>query len=258
MKRTMHETELWQRWFNEEDEEAVNELLVLYQPLVHYHVQRISVGLPKKIDDSELHSHGMMGLYDALLKFDTSRDLQFDTYASFRVKGAILDGLRKEDWMPRTMRERSKQIESAFSRLEQACMRSVTTEEVAEELGLPLNDVLDTIAGDMRAHILSIDEAFHDDDQNESFAHVIEDQDQKRPDDNVIEQEIYQDIGQMIQSLNRNEQLVVSLFYNEELTLTEIGRVLDLSTSRISQIHSKALLKLKELMTHELSHRSLN
>ncbi|GAY74572.1 RNA polymerase sigma factor for flagellar operon [Sporolactobacillus inulinus] len=109
----------WERWIQSRDRKAANCLLEIYMPLVTYHVQRISAGLPRNVDREELQSFALLGLYDALEKFDHNRDLKFDTYASFRIRGAILDGLRKADWMPRSMREKSKRIEKAVEKIEQ-------------------------------------------------------------------------------------------------------------------------------------------
>lgn len=114
-------------------------------PLVTYHVQRISVSLPKSVSRDDLHSLGMIGLYDALEKFDPERELKFDTYASFRIRGAILDGLRKEDWLPRSTRDKAKKIESAIEKLQQRYMRNATIAEIAAELNMSEDEVVSTM-----------------------------------------------------------------------------------------------------------------
>ena len=135
----------WDKWVQSRDPDAGNLLIKKYMPLVSYHVQRISVSLPKSVSRDDLKSLGMIGLYDALEKFDPKRDLKFDTYSSFRIRGAILDGLRKEDWLPRSTREKAKKIDAAIERLEQRLMRNATIEEIAQELNMDQDDIYSTI-----------------------------------------------------------------------------------------------------------------
>ena len=152
------EQQLWQRWVAERDPRAGDLLIKKYTPLVSYHVQRISTGLPKNVSRDELTSLGMMGLFDALNKFDLSRDLKFDTYASFRVRGAIIDGLRKEDWLPRSAREKAKKLESQIEMLEQQLQRHVTPEEVAKALDVDTDDIYQTMQEHFMSNVLSMDE----------------------------------------------------------------------------------------------------
>jgi len=245
------EMECWDRWRREHDKNAADYLLQLYMPLVNYHVQRISAGLPKNVERSELKSHGLYGLYDALEKFDCERDLKFDTYASFRIRGAILDGLRKEDWMPRSVREKIKKIEAAAEKIEQEKMRTATIEEVAAASGMPVEEVGKIMSESLFASLVSLD-----DDQNvnagERSASVIEDKVTVLPEEQVIKEENHHLLASQIAQLKHNERLVITLFYYEGLTLTEIGHVLGLSTSRISQIHSKALFKLRKYLKSKM------
>lgn len=248
-----NERQYWDKWFRLRDREACNMLVKKYLPLVRYHVSRISVGLPKNVDKDDLMSFGLMGLYDALEKFDPDRDLKFDTYASFRIRGAILDGLRKEDWMPRSIREKAKKVEGAMERLEQKFHRNATPEEIAEELGMTADEVVHIVNENFFANVLSIDEQVHDHDDGEQMNIVLKDDKTPTPEELLLKEELYDHLAKMIAELNEKEQLVLSLFYKEELTLTEIGQVLNLSTSRISQIHSKALYKLKGTLEKLLS-----
>lgn len=240
------EQKLWERWKRHQHPDDGDALVARYMPLVTFHCRRIGAALPKTVSREEVASYGMTGLYDALLKFEPSRDLKFDTYASFRIRGAILDGLRKEDWLPRATREKSKKIEAASSMLEQKYLRAATPEEVAEELGVSVVDIQDTMAEHFFSHVLSMDEQAQDPDQPESGGFVLKDQRTKTPEEEMVKQEQIQELSTQIKKLTDKEQLVIDLFYKEELTLTEIGEVLNLSTSRISQIHSKALFKLKQ------------
>lgn len=245
------EQKLWQSWKANRDPHAGDVLIRKYKPLVSYHVQRIAVGLPKSVSRDELNSLGMMGLFDALNKFDPTRDLKFDTYASFRVRGAIIDGLRKEDWLPRSAREKTKKLDAFIEEMEQRLQRHVTPEEVAKELNITVDEVFQTVQEHFASNVLSMDEQLQDDESdNKSFS--IRDDSIKTPEQEAMQAELIQDLSESILKLNDKEQLVLSLFYTEEMTLTEIGEMLDLSTSRISQIHSKALFKLRNLLTDEM------
>ncbi|WP_102346920.1 FliA/WhiG family RNA polymerase sigma factor [Bacillus sp. Marseille-P3661] len=243
------EDQIWQRWIKTKDPQAGDSLIRLYMPLVNYHVQRISVGLPKSVNKEDIKSYGLLGLYDALEKFDYTRELKFDTYASFRIRGAIIDGLRKEDWLPRSMREKTKKIEAANERLEQKWMRNVTVKEIADEVGMSEEEVQQVVTEGFFSNILSIDENNKDSEESkESIGYTIRDKNTLSPEETIVKEELHAELAKTIQDLNEKEQLVISLFYHEELTLTEIGQVLNLSTSRISQIHSKALFKLRNTL----------
>ncbi|TQR20945.1 FliA/WhiG family RNA polymerase sigma factor [Psychrobacillus vulpis] len=243
---------LWEKWIESKDPQAGDLLIRKYTPLVTYHVQRIGASIPKNISRDELKSLGMMGLFDALNKFDYSRDLKFDTYASFRVRGAIIDGLRKEDWLPRSSREKAKKLELKIEELEQRLMRHATAEEIADFVEMPVDDVYQTVQEHFFSNVLSIDEQLQDNEEMESKSFVIRDDTQKTPEQQMVKRELLHDLANQIHLLNENEQLVLSLFYTEELTLTVIGEMLGLSTSRISQIHSKALFKLRKLLVNEM------
>ncbi|WP_102028241.1 FliA/WhiG family RNA polymerase sigma factor [Salirhabdus sp. Marseille-P4669] len=241
---------LWQKWQKNKDEQAGNELVSLYMPLVDYQVRRISSHLPKNVSKQEITSLALMGLVDALEKFDVNRDLKFDTYASFRIRGAIIDGLRKEDWLPRTVREKAKQIESISRKLEQRYNRTPTSKEIALEGNMTADEVEEIMKDSLFANVLSIEEKNKDDqEKKEGIGYSIPDNRTPSPEGNVLYKEKVKELTTAIQNLNEKEQLVVSLFYQEELTLTEIGDVMGLSTSRISQIHSKAIVKLRDIIS---------
>ena len=239
---------IWEKWITSRDEEAGNILIKKYESLVRYHVQRISVSLPKNVSRDDLKSLGMMGLLDALEKFDTKRNLKFDTYASFRIRGAILDGLRKEDWLPRGTREKAKKIEAVTEKLQQKYMRHVTEEEIASELKISVEEVYTTTNEHFFANLLSIDEQSSYSDEKNGQPFFIKDNKVELPDEKLVKQEIVKELTELISRLSDKEQLVISLFYKEEMTLTEIGQIMGLSTSRISQIHSKCIYKLKGLI----------
>lgn len=244
------EQQLWDLWTTEQDGEAANQLVHLYDYLVSYHVQRISAHLPKSVSKDDVRSLGMLGLYDALKKFDTTRDLKFDTYASFRIRGSIMDGLRKEDWLPRSVRDRSKKIEQVAEKIEQQLQRPATAKEIADELGLSIGEVEETVKDSLFANVLSMEEKPKDgsEDHKEGIGYSIPDDHTLTPSESLIQSENHHELATQIEELNDKEQMVISLFYKEELTLTEIGQIMELTTSRISQIHAKALYKLKHAL----------
>lgn len=245
------EAEYWERWMLNRDPDAGNLLVEKYKPLVTYHVQRICAGLPNNIARDDIMSLGLQGLFDALTKFEPKRDLKFDTYASFRIRGTIIDGLRKEDWLSRASRDKTKKLQQEIDRLEQKLIRHVTPEEIASHLNMTVDEVYQTMHEHYFSNILSLDEKIQDDD-NEEQPFAIKDHREKTPEEDLVFGELLGDLTDKIKKLNDNEQLVLSLFYKEELTLTEIGEVLSLSTSRISQIHSRALFKLRKLLAPEV------
>jgi RNA polymerase sigma factor for flagellar operon FliA len=242
---TLEEQLNWQKWIKSRDTDSGDYLIKKYLPLVSYHVQRISVSLPKSVSREELRSFGLLGLYDALEKFDQSRDLKFDTYASFRIRGAILDGLRKEDWLPRNTRDKSKKIDAAIEKLEQQKLGKVSVSDIAQELNMTEDDVYTTMNEQFFANILSMDEQPLDSDDKDNHFFTIKDKKALIPEEVIVKQELIDELAVTIEELSAKEQVIISLFYQEELTLTEIGKILNLSTSRISQIHSKALFKLR-------------
>lgn len=244
-----HVQELWNDWINHNDEQTANELIKNYMYIVHFHVERIASYIPDSFDKNDLKSLGLMGLYDALHKFDPSRNLKFDTYATIRVRGAIMDGLRKEDWLPRTLRDEAKKIEKVSEELEQRLKRTPNSTDIANELDMSPEEVETIINNTLFSNVISLDTTLTKTDNDDStLSSTIEDEHTPHPDEQLLGIELKSELAEGIKKLNENEQIVISLFYVEELTLTEIGEVLNLTTSRISQIHKKAIFKLKDIL----------
>ncbi len=243
--------QIWKEWLETRDEHLANDLIAHYMYIVDYHVERIASHIPQSFDRKDLHSLGLMGLYDALMKFEPDRNLKFSTYATIRVKGSIIDGLRREDWLPRSLREQTKEIESTLQSLEQELQRTPTAEEIAQELKIDKKVVEETMTHSLFANILSLDAtvATNEADQDTEMADMIEDDRAISPDEEVMFNELTEELIEEIKKLNKNEQLVISLFYDKELTLTEIGEILNLTTSRISQIHKQAIFKLRKTLS---------
>lgn len=242
------EQSLWKSWKTAKDD-TMNEMIEYYQYLVDYHVERISSHLPNSVSKDDVRSFGLLGLYDAITKFDEKRNLKFDTYASFRIKGAIMDGLRKEDWLPRSLREKAKKVERVSEELEQKLQRMPTSKEIGKQLDMSPEEVETIVKDALFSNVLSIEEKPKNEiDFNEGIGYTIPDDQAISPEEELYMEELKQELVEAIKKLNKNEQMVISLFYNEELTLTEIGKILNLTTSRISQIHKKAIFKLKNIL----------
>lgn len=214
--------------------------------LVDFHVERVANQIPDSFDKNDLKSLGLMGLFDALEKFEPSRNIKFDTYATIRIRGSIIDGLRKEDWLPRTLRDQAKKIEKTLEELEQKLKRTPTAADIAQELKMSPEEIETIISHSLNANLLSLDMTVRSDESEDAMAiaTTIKDDDAVDPDHHVLFNEMQHELAENIKKLNKNEQLVISLFYFDELTFTEIGEVLQLTTSRISQIHKRALFKL--------------
>ncbi|WP_438432467.1 FliA/WhiG family RNA polymerase sigma factor [Gorillibacterium sp. sgz500922] len=236
--------DLWKRWREEGDESAKRELIESYLSLVDYAAGRLAVGLPKSVAKEDLISTGILGLIDAIEKFDYERGLQFETYASWRIRGAMIDGLRQNDWVPRSVREKAKKIEEAYQVLEQRHMRSVSDQEISEYLGVNEGDFRQMLQEVAVSTITSIDEPVKDDEVESRLAYLV-DEKAKNPDHKVTVFFQKETLAKAIDRLTEKERIVVSLFYYEELSLSEIAEVMNLSPSRISQLHSKAILRLR-------------
>jgi RNA polymerase sigma factor FliA len=174
--------------------------------------------------------------------------LKFETYATWRIKGAIIDGLRHSDWLPRSVRDKVKKIEKAYALLEQQNNASVTDEEVSAYLGITKAELNKTVSEAALSAMVSIDETAYDDNEPAGKYHLIEDDKAASPERYISEQSMKETLAQAIERLPEKEKLVVSLCYYEELKLTEIAEVLSVSVSRVSQLHSKAMLRLNAAM----------
>ncbi|KMM36590.1 FliA/WhiG family RNA polymerase sigma factor [Guptibacillus hwajinpoensis] len=254
-KMTKETIEYWRAWKEDKDEEAGNQLIALYRPLVDYAVQRYAATLPSSVHRDDLSSFAYQGLLDALGKFEPERDLKFETYAGWRIKGAIIDGLRQNDWVPRSVRDKARKIEEAYAVLEQTNQTSSSDHDVASYLNMTVGEVQQVMKDASLATMISVDEPVHDDDQQQIERYsVIEDDRADLPEKHLHERFIKELLAETIDRLPEKEKLVVSLVYFEELTLTEIARILDLSTSRISQLHSRALLRMKGVLRANKEH----
>ncbi|MVO99133.1 MULTISPECIES: FliA/WhiG family RNA polymerase sigma factor [Paenibacillus] len=236
--------ETWRQWKQAGSKDAKQILIETYLPLVEYVSGRLAIGLPKNVSKEDLGSFGIMGLIDAVEKFDYERGLQFETYASWRIRGAIIDGLRQGDWVPRSVREKAKKIEEAYQKLEQKYLRSVSDSEISDYLQVTEDEFQHMLQEIAVTSITSIDEPIREE-ESETRLSLLVDERAKNPEFTVNEFYLKETLSRAIERLTEKERIVVSLFYFEELSLSEIAEVMSLSPSRISQLHSKAMLRLR-------------
>jgi RNA polymerase sigma factor for flagellar operon FliA len=217
-----------------------------YAPLVKFIAQKIAVRLPANIELDDLLSAGVIGLMDAIDKYDPARDNKFKTYAEFRIRGAILDELRAQDWIPRSMREKAKNIERAFAKLEQKLGRMVTEDEAAKELGMPLEEFQESLHQCKSISLLSLDEVgtFSNGDRK-SLMGLLESGKGSNPLVQIASAELRDVVAKAIQELPEKQRMVLALYYYEDLNLKEIGDVLEVTESRVSQLHTQAVLRLR-------------
>ena len=234
------------------------EVIIKYSPMIKYVANRIAMRLPPHIEVDDLISVGVLGLMDAITKYDSSRGAKFKTYAEFRVRGAILDELRSMDWVPRSIRQKASQVDKVVQGLQAKLRRTPEDEEVAQEMSLSLDQFHETLNETKSIPIFSLEDlgiAKESGDQ-QSLLDCLAGKADADPQTQVRLVELKEIIAKAIDALPEKERLMVSLYYYEELTMKEIGAVLDITESRVSQIHSKAVYrlrtKLKAIIAEEL------
>jgi RNA polymerase sigma factor for flagellar operon FliA len=238
---------LWARYKDEEDSAARDELILNYSPLVKYVAGRLASSLPQTVDTADLISYGIFGLIDAIEKFDLSRAIKFETYAISRIKGAIIDELRAMDWVPRSVRSRAREIEAAYVALENQLRRVPSDQEVADHMGVSLKEFHDILAKLSYTSVVSFEELWVGGERDESQNAIGSIRDDTAEDPVTIFEsaEIKDILAGAIDKLPERERTVIALYYYEGLTLKEIGQVLGVTESRVSQLHTKAVLRLR-------------
>ncbi|WP_085444564.1 FliA/WhiG family RNA polymerase sigma factor [Magnetofaba australis] len=223
------------------------EIILKYAPMVKYVAGRISMKLPQSVDVDDLCQVGVLGLIDAVEKFDPERGIKFQTYAEFRIRGAILDELRAMDWVPRQVRQTATQIQEAYNQLEGENGEPAADKDVAEAMGITLDEFYAQLATVRSISIVGFDDLrpMSSDDDDWDILEVLADPTVIDPVETIGLGEMREALAQAIDSLPEKEKLVVTLYYFEELTMSEIGEVLELTESRISQLHSKAALRMR-------------
>ena len=247
--------DLWKRYKASGDQRARERLVVAYSPLVKYVAGRMSSGLPAHVEESDLISYGLTGLISAIERFDLTREIKFETYAITRIRGSIIDELRTLDWVPRSVRARAREIERANMKLEAKLQRAPSDEEMAVELGMSTQDFQDALLQISHSTIVALDELWNVSDSGGdqvSLLDTLPDRGAPDPQQLVDQGELRDRIADAIAALPEREKLVIALYYYENLTLREIGEVLGVTESRVSQLHTKAVLRLRGKLGSEL------
>jgi len=243
--------QLWAEYKKSGDRQLRDQLIVLFSPLVKYVAARVAVGLPQHVDGSDLVSYGIIGLIDAIDRYDPVRKVKFETYAIPRIKGAIIDELRAIDWVPRSVRSKARAVEQAYASLEATLLRTPTDAEVATELGISNKDLQEILRQISFVGVAALDEVFSIGGERSGGASLGD----SLPDAGDGPSALFDDkeskeiLAQAIKLLGERERTVLSLYYYEGLTLAEIGDILGVTESRVCQIHTKAVLQLRARLT---------
>src|SRR4051812_47527847 len=240
--------DLWRRYKDQGDDSARERLVVAYSPMVKFVAGRLGAGLPSHVEDADLISYGLMGLIGAIERFEPERGIKFETFAMTRIRGAIIDELRSLDWVPRSVRSRAREIEEAQQKLEHELQRAPTEDELADKLSIDTDELQESLLEIANSSVYALDELWAISDSSGdsvSLLDTISDPSAADPQEALDTNEVKERLSDAIGSLPEREQLVVALYYYESLTLREIGEVLGVTESRVSQLHTKAMMRLK-------------
>ncbi|MFC6853845.1 RNA polymerase sigma factor WhiG [Aquipuribacter hungaricus] len=239
---------MWVEYKDTGDRAVRDRLIVHYSPLVKYVAGRVGVGLPPNVEHADLVSYGVFGLIDAIDKYDLERAIKFETYAISRIRGAIIDELRSIDWIPRSVRSKSREVERTYAQLEGELHRSPTEQEVADRIGISIGDLHQIFSKVSYANVVALDELMHAGGERGDSLTLGDTLKDTRAEDPVMAFETQETkflLSRAVNLLPEREKIVVTLYYYEGLTLAEIGRVLGVTESRICQMHTKAVMQLR-------------
>ena len=233
---------IWEDYENTRDPGLKEKLIIHYASLVKYVAGRLSIHFGDHVEFDELAGYGIFGLIDAIDKFKYEKGVKFETYASLRIRGAIIDGVRKLDWVPRTLREKNKMLEQAFEALSLELGRDPTESELAAKLDITIGEVRKLMKETSLLSVVSLDEYLE---QNQETVYTGANSHIENPETQHEKKEMKMILTEAISSLSEKEKLVITLYYFEELTLKEISKIMEVSESRVSQIHTKALSRMQ-------------
>jgi RNA polymerase sigma factor for flagellar operon FliA len=234
---------VWEAYITNRSPALKEKLIVHYAPLVKYVAGRLLIHVGQHVEFDDLVGYGVFGLLDAIDKFDNAKGVKFETYASFRIRGAIIDHIRKMDWVPRALRKKNRQMEQAYTSLEDELGRAPTDEELAAKLEMSLDETHDLMRKSSVLSLVSLDD-FMEQNYESSFTTLVANR-VDSPEEQTERQERKNMLADAINNLSEKERLVITFYYVEDLTLKEISSIMKVSESRISQIHKKAIMRLQ-------------
>lgn len=235
--------ELWKKYQETKDQSIKEQLILEYADLIKYVAGRLSIYFGPNVEYDDLVGYGIFGLIDAIEKYDISKGVKFETYASLRIRGSIIDSIRELDWVPRSLRKKSKDLERAYAELENELGHTATDAQVAEKLGITVEELNKTLQDVNMSTMISLEDYLE---QNyETGFDISNDDDPRLPERRLEITEIRDILTESIDKLPEKERMVVTLYYFEELTLKEISAIMKVSESRISQLHTKAILRMR-------------
>ncbi|MDD6505374.1 MAG: FliA/WhiG family RNA polymerase sigma factor [Lachnospiraceae bacterium] len=246
--KTLDTEKLWKEYEKKPTQELREQLILAYAQLVKLVAGRLSMYLGHNVEFEDLVSYGIFGLIDAIDKFDCSKNVKFETYASLRIRGAILDQIRKMDWIPRTIRQRQRQIDEAIKNVEMRTGKNATDEEIAKELHISEDEYGNWQAQMSVTNVVSLNEFEEQGSTLEPVMDTSRNSHFAQPEDVVEEEELKQMLMEALDLLTEKERKVIELYYYSEMTLKEISQILEVSESRVSQLHTKALVKMRKKM----------
>jgi len=242
----MNINDLWEKYAKSKDQKLREELILNYLYLVKFIAGRLYVSYNNTVEYDDLVSYGMFGLIDAIDKYEFSRGVKFETYAHLRIRGAIIDYLREIDWIPRSVRQKAKELEKAYTEVELEKGSNATDKDIAEKLGITESELQKRIQSMTSYSVISLDEYL---DQHRENTIDLYNEDSSNPTSRIEAEEFKKSLAEAISGLPEKEKKIITLYYFEELTYKEIGSILSISESRVSQLHTKAILKLKAKMS---------
>jgi RNA polymerase sigma factor for flagellar operon FliA len=247
--------DLWHRYQEDGDQKAWERLVLTYSPLVKYVAGRMASGLPAHVEEADLISYGLVGLISAVERFDPDREVKFETFAATRIRGAVIDELRSLDWVPRSVRAKAREIEQVSARLEHRLQRAPNDEEMAAALGSTVEEFQESLTKIANSSVIALDELWALSDASGdqvSLLDTIEDPGAPDPARELDLSETKDRLSDAVGRLPEREKLVIALYYYENLTLREIGDVIGVTESRVSQLHTKAVLRLRSGLQGEV------
>ncbi len=247
-KTVSSENEMWENYLAVKSPEIREAIIIRYAPLVKYVAGRVAIGLPSNVEFDDLVSFGVFGLMDAIEKFDPLRGIKFETYAIARIRGAVLDGLRSNDWVPRSVRQKARQLERVCVELENRLGRTANDQEISEAMQMSVNEFYQLLSEVSCTTLTSLDELWSinaNDDESIRVLDLVRNDESEDPLHHVEIEDIKNTLAKAIDHLPERERMVIALYYYEGLTLKEIGEIMEISESRVSQIHTKAIFRLQ-------------